>query len=159
MSKATAVLISDVHYSLKNLELADSAMKEAIVYANKNKLLLIVAGDLHDTKANIRAEVMNRMIETFRSTSVRIWVMIGNHDRINEKSPEHALEFLSPFVTLVNKPYTFTKNWHLIPYHSHEEELHLDYAKGSVLIMHQGVHGADKGDYVKDDSAIDEGSQ
>lgn len=163
MSKPVAVLISDVHYNLKNLELSDAAMNAAIKYGEINSLPVIVAGDLHDTKALMRGEVVSRMIKTFSNRETPIIVMIGNHDRINEKSPLHSLEFLKPYVNLIDKPtsialqYTKHKQAHLnlIPYHSENEKIKLDYPKGSILIMHQGVTQGDKGEYVFDRSAID----
>ena len=62
MKIPTAVLISDVHYSLQTLPLADKVMRMAIDKANSLGVPLIVAGDLHDTKANMRAECVNAMI-------------------------------------------------------------------------------------------------
>jgi DNA repair exonuclease SbcCD nuclease subunit len=158
MSKPIAVLISDIHYNLKNLQLSDASMRAAIQYAELHKLTLIVAGDLHDTKSLMRGEVVNRMIETFSNTNVTIKVLVGNHDRLNESAPEHALKFLSPFVTLVDRPLAYPGIC-LFPYYHDPKELERDlneYAKnGNILIMHQGVKDADKGEYVFDHSAID----
>ena len=60
-----AILISDVHYNINTLKLADAAMQMAIDEANKLSVPLIVAGDLHDTKANLRGECVNAMLSTF----------------------------------------------------------------------------------------------
>lgn len=160
MSKPAAVILSDVHYNLTNLELSDDAMREALAYAFKNQLPLIVAGDLHDTKAMMRSEVVSRMIEIFERRKTDIYILAGNHDRENEKSPAHALEFLRPYATIIDKPTRLpiggpSNPWYAIPYHSENEELDLNFPKGSVLIMHQGVTDGDRGDYVHDKSAID----
>jgi DNA repair exonuclease SbcCD nuclease subunit len=159
-SQKVAVLISDVHYSLKNLELSDAAMKAAIKYAASSKLPLIVAGDLHDTKALMRGEVVSRMIDTFSSIPAdRCWVLSGNHDRINERAPEHSLRFLEPYCNIVSEPvYSPKLDLGLIPYQHEPTEFKeaIDvFAKDLTIIMHQGVRGADKGEYVYDKSAVD----
>ena len=61
-----AVLISDVHYNLQNLKVADAAMNLAIDKALDLGIDLIVAGDLHDTKANLRGECVSVMRKTFK---------------------------------------------------------------------------------------------
>lgn len=159
MSKPIAVLISDVHYSLPNLKLADSAMRMAINKANSLNVPLIVAGDLHDTKANLRGECVNAILETWKLCRTRTYVLIGNHDKINEKSEENALGFLEGHTEIVAKPLDRTKwgGFYLIPYHSDPDELRAylkTIPKGSTLIMHQGLQSSDSGDYIHDKSAI-----
>src|SRR5579862_1378127 len=102
--KSLAVLVSDVHYNVHTLKLADAAMRMAIVKANKLEVPLIVAGDLHDTKANLRGECVNAMIETFKQCNKPPYIIVGNHDRINEKSHEHSLNFLAPYCHIVDSP-------------------------------------------------------
>ena len=80
MANPRAVLISDVHYNLQTLPLADAAMRQAIQKANELQVPLIVAGDLHDTKANLRGECINAMLETFNTCEQDIYFLIGNHD-------------------------------------------------------------------------------
>jgi len=161
-SKPIAVLISDVHYSLKTLELADAAMRQAIQKANELELPLIVAGDLHDTKANMRAECINAMLATFKMADQLPIVLVGNHDRINEKADAHSLEFLSKHAQIINRfryPKSHTRffNVHFAAYHhdlnSLREQLH-NTTSGSIVIMHQGLQGSDSGDYFQDPTAL-----
>jgi DNA repair exonuclease SbcCD nuclease subunit len=100
-NKPIAVLISDVHYNVQTLELADKAVRLAINKANELQVPLIVAGDLHDTKANMRAECVNAMIETFKNTDTSTFIIVGNHDKINEKSDKNALNFLNKYAYIV----------------------------------------------------------
>src|SRR5882757_6401470 len=98
MSRPTAVLISDVHYNVHTLKLADAAVRMAVAKANELNVPLIVAGDLHDTKANVRGEWINGMRDTFKLVTKvvgwngedikRVYILRGNHDAINEKSAE-----------------------------------------------------------------------
>lgn len=158
MSKPIAVLISDVHYNINTLELADAAMRQAIAKANSLEVPLIVAGDLHDTKANMRGECVNAMLETFSLCKIQPFVLVGNHDRLNEKSPAHALNFLKEVATIIESHTVLIHaGFRLIPYYHDPEELKA-YLKtipgGSIVIMHQGVQGSDAGDYIQDKTAL-----
>lgn len=156
-SKAIAVLISDVHYNLQTLPLADTAMRLAIVKANELNVPLIVAGDLHDTKANMRGECVNAMIETFKLAKHFPTILVGNHDKINEKSVEHSLNFLSNYAQIVRGFSNKLGEFSMLAYqHSTEEYkwyLHNCMAE-KILICHQGLNTANMGDYIQDKSAI-----
>lgn len=159
MKKPIAVLISDVHYNLKNLQLADTSMRKAIDTAKELSVPLIIAGDLHDTKAIIRAECMNAMLATFiyaNRLEVNLRVLVGNHDLINEKGHENALVYLGIYSYIVVEPSSY-KGFNFIPYQS-SPELFLEalnkIPKGSTVIAHQGVTEADMGEYVVDHSAV-----
>lgn len=158
-SNPVAVIISDIHYNLQTLELADKSVRQAIAKANELKIPLIVAGDLHDTKANMRGECIEAMINTFCILKVSCFILRGNHDQINEKSNKHSLNFLDLIenVTVIDH---FTQHIGLsfIPY-QHDLEMFKFYLdqidKGSTIIMHQGVKGSNAGDYMQDPTAID----
>lgn len=160
-SNPISVLIADVHYDLSTLELADKSVRMAINKANELNVPLIVAGDLHNSKANLRGECVKAMIETFFTADTPPYVLIGNHCRINERDIAHSLEFLHPYAMIVQTPVTHRVNGtslRLIPYHHDAEELRLflkDVPEGSTLIMHQGIVGSVMGDYIQDKSAIE----
>jgi hypothetical protein len=154
------VLISDVHYSLTNLELSDKAFRAAIDQAALLGVPLIDCGDITNDKAIIRGEVMNRMIDTFRyaeSKGVVITCLVGNHSLLNEKGKGHALAFLEPYA-LVIEEFTMMYGAYFIPYQTDPEQF-LIYLEtipaGALIIAHQGFKGADKGDYIVDKSAVD----
>jgi DNA repair exonuclease SbcCD nuclease subunit len=163
MSNPVAVLISDVHYSIPTLELADAAVRQAIAAANDLEVALIVAGDLHDTKANMRGECIKAMIATFELADRKPIVLVGNHDRINERSSEHSLEFLKPWADVVDRNtatgFIGSKRLFLFPYYHDLDALRANLKavkKGSIVIMHQGVNSATSEGYPHDKSAIDE---
>lgn len=159
MRKPVAVLTGDVHYNLQTLALADAAMSQAIVKAQALDVPLIVAGDLHDTKALMRGECVNALIKTFSDAQrmgVQVVVLIGNHDLINEKGKEHSLGFLAPYATIIDRPMQYL-GFHFIPYQATAEaflEALADVSPGATLIMHQGVSGSAAGEYAYDHSAI-----
>lgn len=162
---SVAVLISDVHYSLKTLALADAAMRQAIDKAAELRKRFIVAGDLHDTKANMRGECVRAMIDVFsyaRSKGVDCDILIGNHCLINEKSKEHSLEFLKPYANVIDTPRKgdlyYTADKYFIPYQHDAKEFERILStipKGTTVICHQGVTDAESGEYAFDKSAVD----
>lgn len=182
MNRPTAVLISDVHFNIQTLEVADKALRMAVSKANELDVPLIIAGDLHDTKANIRGECINAIIETLDMCRVETYVLIGNHDKINEKSEDHSLNFVSGLgeiededksnwdnyiikgaVTVVNKPrFINTVRFNgtsieLIPYQADAAQLRSYLSKldqGCLIIMHQGIIGSEGGHYIQDKSAL-----
>jgi len=160
--KPKAVLISDIHYNLNTLELADAALNMAIKKANDLKIPLIVAGDLHDTKANLRAECVARLIDTFYKIKVPTYLIRGNHDSHNEKSTDTALLFLggiNGMLSLIDEPcFCVPLGIRFIPYHHDVEALRIYLKKipdNSTIIMHQGLNGSESGEYIQDKSALD----
>lgn len=158
MPNPIAVLISDIHYNLATLPLADAAMRMAITKANTLNVPIIVCGDLHDTKANMRGECINSMLHTFALCETDCYILRGNHDALNEKSKEHSLNFLNGLVSIVEEAaFNVLIGAHMIPYQHDPAELkkYLKTAdRGETLIMHQGVQGSHMGDYIHDKSAI-----
>lgn len=165
MKKPKAVLISDVHYNIHTLELADKAMRMAIEKANELNVTLIIAGDLHDTKANMRAECIKAMLKTINTCRHMPFVLVGNHDKINEKSEDDALHFLGNVAYVISELIDFLdfNSSVFIPYSNDIEKLRLilkqqDTLKqvllGSAIIMHQGLQGSNSGDYIQDKTAL-----
>ncbi len=156
--KAIAVLISDIHFSIPTLELAKAALNQAVDVANRLDVNLVVAGDLHDTKANLRGECTNAMLAILDKADLRPVILVGNHDKINEKSEDNSLNFLRGPADVVSYPcYSLDLDSYLIPY-QHDPIFLKSYLttipEGSRLIMHQGVEGSSAGDYILDKSAL-----
>jgi len=155
-----AVLISDVHYSLSTYEIADKAFRSAIDKAAELEVPLIDCGDLTNDKAILRAEVVNTLLNTAayaKNRGVGLFLLVGNHSLLNEKSKEHALNFLAPFCYVTDYPRTFAK-FNFIPYQSESADfLHAlkQFPKGSIVIGHQGTLGGSMGHYIQDSSAFD----
>lgn len=159
MTKPVAVVISDIHFNMNNLEVATSALKSAIRKSKELNIPLVIAGDLHDTKANMRAEVVNRLLDLMpHGDTAEIFILCGNHDLVNEKSKDSGLNYLDSLnTTIVDSPTVLNDNITMLPYYSDQEELKSvlsKIAKGSILIMHQGFLGAHMGDYIRDTSSI-----
>lgn len=160
MTKAVAVIIGDIHFTPATLDLASISLIKARSKAFELNVPLILNGDTLDTKAVIRAEVANRLIEILESKGAppRTIINTGNHDKLSEKSKEHALNFLRPYAEVVQYPlYERGLDSWIIPYFSDKKELQtfLDtIPKESRLIMHQGVQGANLGHYIIDHTSL-----
>lgn len=162
VSKPIAVLISDVHYSLQNLELSDKAFRTAIAKAAELGVPLIDAGDITNDKAILRGEVVNRLIDTMlyaKAQGVKVGLLVGNHSLLNEKGTDHALNFLRPYVEIYDTVgYLWATKLMLIPYQNDSDKLKTllsQVVPGTTLIMHQGFLGAAMGDYIQDKTSID----
>lgn len=160
MSKPVAVLISDIHYNISTLPFADAATRMAVAKANELIVPLVVAGDLHDTKAAHRAECQEAMLNTFAEARIDPIILVGNHCRRHEKSPEHALHFLKGIASIVSSPVTWDNGSltaTLIPYQSTPQEFTAALTQsppGIPIICHQGLLGANMGHYIQDKSAV-----
>ncbi len=153
MSKPLAVLISDVHYSLPTLELADVVTRMAIACAEKLDIPLIIAGDFHDTKANLRGECVNAMIDAISSHRGTTYILRGNHDSINEKSFKSACNFLGNIsgVKMIDDCGRMEDTGiYLFAYHHDLPLLRTRLGllpNGATVIMHQGLKHAKSGEY------------
>lgn len=157
MSKPKFVIISDIHFNLNNLELSSIALRKALIKAEMLQVPLVIAGDLQDTKALLRAEVMNRLIQILKPAEVPVRIIVGNHCMCNEKGTEHALNYLRPYATVIDS-YQEIDGVVYIPYQNDAnnfKKIIKDYCRsGDLIVMHQGVTGALPGEYTFDKTAI-----
>ena len=158
-SRPLFVAISDVHFNLNTLHTASRALITAAQHAERLGVPLVIAGDLNDTKAILRAEVANQLISIFKYSNCKKYVLVGNHDLVNEKGSEHSLNFLEPYATIVDDPRVFPDlpEVFFVPYQSDTEKLSRILKAPrteKIYVMHQGFKGAFMGDYVVDKTSI-----
>jgi len=160
MKNPIAVLTSDVHYNLQTRGVAWHALTTVIHAANNLSVPLIVAGDLHDTKANLRGECVNDLLYVFSKCQTPCYILVGNHDLINEKAHANSINFLAPIngVVLVKDfKYVPDINVFFMPYQSNVRTFLQQLPPrdlNSVIIAHQGLLGSDSGEYIQDHSAL-----
>lgn len=155
--KPIFVAISDIHFNLNTLPVASAALKAALAKAEDLGIPLVIAGDLNDTKAIIRAEIMNAILEIISVAKTKVYVLRGNHDQISEKAEDHGLNYLKPFATIVDKSESIEPNILLVPYQTQGDNLVniVEAHKGTkIVVCHQGFLGADMGDYIQDKTSI-----
>ena len=161
MTTPTAVLISDIHFTVATLDLASKSLSMARDKAFQLNVPLIICGDTLDSKAVMRAECVNALLDilSYKSyNNVDTMILVGNHDLLNEKGTDHSLRFLETHCAIIDKP-TFSKalNLYLFPYMGDKEQLQKalnSTPKGSTIIMHQGVQSAYMGHYVQDKTSL-----
>lgn len=160
-TKPKAVLISDIHFTVPTLDVASTCLIQAIDLAYKLKVPLIVMGDTLDTKALMRGECVNRLIQLFSSETAQaldIIMLVGNHDLFNEKGSENSLEFLAPYGVKLVRNSLRTDLGLFIAYQSDTTAIrqHLDVLpRGSTIFCHQGLKTAYMGHYALDTSSLD----
>lgn len=162
-SKPIAVLISDIHFTPATLEEATQSLLKAQFKAKMLDVPLVIMGDTLDSKAIIRAECANKIIQLLSvGDAPETIVLVGNHDRINEKSVEHSLNFIKPYCTVVDSPRTgflCTTPITVIPYQSDIAVIKAvledsDHKSEGLVLMHQGIQGSSAGHYIQDKTAI-----
>lgn len=162
MSKPKLVLISDIHFTIPTLELAKASLVRALNTAEQLQVPLVIAGDTLDSKAIMRAECVNELINIFQNSNMKpenIFILVGNHDRLNEKSRDHSLRFLNNIYASVISGTWFNDNlgvW-FIAYQNDKEELKAylnTIPAGSTVIIHQGVQTAYMGHYIQDNTSL-----
>ncbi len=157
--KPMCVTVSDIHFSVHTLKVASAALRLALAKAEFLGVPLVIAGDLNDTKDIVRAVVMNAIIAILKGAKVPVFILVGNHDLVNEKGDEHGLNYLRPYATVIDTtcPAPFSDTLWFMPYQNSCEKALASLAlvpHGSVLIMHQGVRGAHMGEYVVDKTSL-----
>ena len=122
--KPKAVLGSDIHFDLSTLPLASKVTQMMIGKANELSVPLCILGDLHNSKANLRGECMNEMLRLFRQPmKYKPFILIGNHDMLNEKGKGHSLGFLAPYSKIIDEVhYEETLSATFIPYNNQTYE-------------------------------------
>lgn len=158
-----AVLISDIHFTIATLEEASQSLLKAQFKAVSLDVPLVLMGDTLDAKAMIRAECANKIIEMLSvHDAPPTIVLVGNHDKINEKSVEHSLNFMKPFCTVVDTIKSgdlMGTDVTIIPYqHDIQVIKNLlddhEHPPSRILLMHQGIQGSSAGHYIQDKTAI-----
>jgi DNA repair exonuclease SbcCD ATPase subunit len=160
------VAISDVHISLKNLDVSVLTLTQALNRARELKVDLVIPGDLNDGKAIMRSEWVKALIDLFTDYSdVTIHILIGNHDLDNKNSESNSLYFLRTLknVILYDRPCmlrnTDETDWGVIPYQTSVANFlscvkDMNALNVKNLIIHQGILGAFMGEYVVDETSI-----
>jgi DNA repair exonuclease SbcCD nuclease subunit len=145
---------------VSTLNIATKSLTSAQYDADSLKIPLIITGDTLDSKAILRGECVNELIKIFKLyPKLETYVLVGNHDLINEKGEDHSLNFLKPYVTVIDTPtYVHDIGALMIPY-MHDaiklSEIIQSYSPvRTKLILHQGVQSANMGHYQQDKTSL-----
>jgi DNA repair exonuclease SbcCD nuclease subunit len=143
------------------LELASKSLRAAFEKAFELCIPLVIAGDTLDSKAIMCGKCVNALLDIALNRQFRevtVYILVGNHDLLNEKGKEHTLRFLKPYWRVIEVPaFIDHLNTWLVPYMNDSQELQkfIDgQASGTRIIMHQGVQTAYLGHYVQDKTSL-----
>lgn len=173
LKPSKTIVIGDLHLDKNNLDVAekffdflDSRLSEE--EAEFSNIRLVFLGDNYHTKAIIRSEAQNFLIENLQSilkkhkTVDKIYIIVGNHDYNNMSCEEHALTPLKTIdlnrLIVVDHPIE-DKEFLLLPYYNSKEQFikvlkdHLSSACKYVF-CHQGVEGFDYGNGILDRDGV-----
>ena len=98
------LLIGDPHFKISNAEETTQLHQETIKYVKNNTLdFVVIMGDILDTHEKVHVQPLCRAVNYITEISkyVKTYVLIGNHDRINNNvflTEDH------PFTGLKKKP-------------------------------------------------------
>lgn len=140
-------IIGDPHVKNSNLDVA----WELFHLVEEQGLPAIWLGDLLDTKEVIRGKSLNTWVDYFKSSKLKHYVLVGNHDWFNLDCKDHSLEALKllPNVAVIDKPTQFVNlPFYMIPYIHDQDELKKalkEAPDNSVLIAHLELKGFDFG--------------
>ena len=170
-----SLVIGDTHFKITNLDTAEKLFELINEFISNDGVTdLIFLGDVYDTKAIIRSEVQNFLIDkltelTRKYKNLDVHIVVGNHDFENFQCKNSALAPLK----LINKVNVYDKevvvNKELrcafIPFRLTNEEFIKDVEsliplKDSVnfIFCHQGLSGFDLGSGMIDVHGVDTSS-
>jgi len=120
---------------------------------------VVILGDLFDTHAIIRSEILNLWIDYFNQITKPYILLVGNHDETAPGSRIHALTAFqrNPNITIIDKP-TEINDILFLPYYDKISEFNaaVDASSAQYVICHQTIDGAkyDNGFYAPDGAPI-----
>ena len=157
------LLIGDPHFSEKNAPVIDKFIEETFKLNLKAYQKIIILGDILDTHEKINLRSLCKAIDFIKKLSKysKTYVLIGNHDRINNSvylSEEHPFTGLIGLenIYIINKPF-LEENFLYVPYvetgRFYEAISDFDLKKVKTIFAHQEFLGSifdDKGDKIPD---------
>ena len=163
------LLIGDPHFKVSNKLETDQFTKSTLEYLEENSSdlgFIVVLGDILDTHEKIHTQPFCRAVQFLTSLSklIKTYVLIGNHDRINNNvfmTPEHPFTGMDQNDNLIIVDSTIQENdFVFVPYVPNgrfkEALSHIDYdfSKAIAIFAHQEFKGCKMGAIISEDGDI-----
>ena len=162
------LLIGDPHFKINNFEQTEKLHNEILQLIKENSYdFVVILGDILDTHEKIHVQPLCRAVNLITDISklIKVYVLIGNHDRINN---EDFLSSLHPFTGLKNinnivivEDIIKEKNFIFVPYvppgkfFQALEKINFDYDNTKQIIFaHQEFRGAQMGAFLSEKGDI-----
>ena len=159
--KPILLMSNDWHMKKDNISELHALIREKCALAVEHEIsLLVLGGDLFDSRVSQRQTVLNGMLKAFdiiEEYGLHALVIPGNHDKTKYTSEDSFLDSYKthPAITLVRGYDVFEHEGtlvHMLPYFEYGCELHdqylrlakenVDPTKHNVLIGHMSVEGS-----------------
>lgn len=154
------LLVGDPHFKVSNSLETSQFSEETYNYVLKNKKTLdfvVILGDVLDTHEKIHVQPLCRAVKFIKKLSeiILVYVLIGNHDRINNNvflTEEHPFSGLKKLknIVIVDKVLTFEK-FIFVPYVSNGrfeealETVNFNQTNCECIFAHQEFRGCKMG--------------
>ncbi|HKT21748.1 MAG TPA: metallophosphoesterase, partial [Nitrososphaerales archaeon] len=148
------LVVGDPHLKVSRIDDSREFLRKLVAEATSGKhSKAVILGDLFDTFAVIRSEVLSIWFEALSSMSERLGknnliLLVGNHDYAGVRGGSHALEPFRPIATVVDQVTAVevggAQAW-FMPFvrdNGSFEEVCREIPAGSVLFCHQSFNGA-----------------
>jgi DNA repair exonuclease SbcCD nuclease subunit len=147
------LLVGDPHLKVSKIEDAKEFLEKLLdVVSTKKYDKVVILGDLFDTFAVIRSEVLSLWYGFITSASSilgkeNLILLVGNHDYAGAKGGTHALEPFKNISTVIDDIDVIKVgglNCYFIPFKRDNQEFEsvVSEMNGSVLFCHQSFNGA-----------------
>lgn len=163
------LFIGDIHIKFNNLDEVDKVISYIRKNVDTSRVdIAILAGDILDTHGIVHTQLMNKayeLINSFTTNGVQTYVLIGNHDYIDNSqfcSENHwmaGVKKLGQNFTIVDSPIAiFDKTLVLVPYVPNGRfkealNLHLDediWTNTKCIFAHQEFRGCKIGSIISE---------
>ena len=99
------LIVGDPHGKITNIKVFRQFLEILLLVQERQAPdLVVILGDLFDTHAIIRSEILNLWIRYLKRCKIRHILLKGNHDEVGPKSSDHALGALSAWATIADEP-------------------------------------------------------
>jgi len=154
------LLSGDIHVRINTIGLSKRVLNTLYDIGKEENREVIILGDIFHTKAIIRSECLNLVIDVMKKKEVKWLLLVGNHDYENSNCDRHSLEALKLLdnVVVIDKLTVLKENnIALLPYCYDSDCFKREVSKLrniDYLMCHQGISGFMISSFRKDEGDI-----
>lgn len=165
------LLIGDPHFKVKDAERSELMCKEIIEIVKKNSYdFIVILGDILDTHEKVHLQPFTRAVKFIKDLSdfSKIFLLIGNHDRLNNSDFLSDIHAFTSFknkenyrnkIIIIDKVYK-ENNFVFVPYVSNGRfkealsTIDYKYDEGDIIFAHQEFKGCKMGALISENGDV-----
>jgi DNA repair exonuclease SbcCD nuclease subunit len=142
------LLVGDVHAVVEEIDDCQALIDYICRIALETESEIVFCGDLYNTMAVVRVEVMDFWIRAFskmKELGIETWALVGNHDFGGAGTTIHSLSAHKQVVNVVDYPRDIVPGVLGVPFYDKSEDLISEsnrFSKCKTLLAHQTFTGA-----------------